>query len=257
MSKGILIESMSWKDAEEHFSDDAVAVIPLGAASKEHGYHLQLQNDKTLVEYIKEEVLNNSNVFVLPTVTYFYYPAFIDFPGSISLSKETSANMITEICRSVAKFGPHRFYVINTGVSTLVPLAMSASSLLAEGIILRYTNLDIAENPASTEVSEQSGGSHADEIETSMMLYVAPETVNMQAATKFYSHDGEGPLRREQSPGCCFSPSGVWGDATLATREKGEKVVKCLIRNILQDIETLRETDLAQEIERGRANYSN
>jgi creatinine amidohydrolase len=245
MSKGILIESLSWKDAEPHFTTDAVVVIPLGAASKEHGYHLQLQNDRTLVEYLKEEVLNNSNVLVLPTVTYFYYPAFVDYPGSISLSADTSTNIIVEICQSISKFGPRRFYVLNTGVSTITALEKSADSLKAEGIILLYTNLELAQSPACEEISTQEGGSHADEVETSMMLYIAPETVNMKLATNFYSTEGEGPLRRQKTPGSCFSESGVWGDATLATREKGEKVVKCLVRNILQDIESLRQIPLS------------
>ena len=82
---------------------------------------------------------------------------------------------------------------------------------------------------------------HADEIETSMMLYIDPGSVDMRRAVKEYT-PSPGPLlltRRPGAPGT-FSASGVWGDPTLATREKGKVIVEGLVTGILEDIEAIR-----------------
>jgi creatinine amidohydrolase len=49
--------------------------------------------------------------------------------------------MIVEICRGLARFGPKRFYVLNTGVSTVSALAPAAEILAANGILLRFANV--------------------------------------------------------------------------------------------------------------------
>ena len=74
-------------------------------------------------------------------MNYSYYPAFVEYPGSTSLTLETSRDMIVEICRGLARFGPKRFYVLNTGVSTASALKPAAAALAAEGILMRYTDV--------------------------------------------------------------------------------------------------------------------
>lgn len=245
MAQGRLLELLTWKQAEEALKEDSIAVIPLGAACKEHGYHLQLRNDWLMAEYLKQQVLEHVDAIILPTVNYSFYPAFVEYPGSVSLSSETSSNMIVEICRSISAFGPRRFYVLNTGISTIPPLKKAASDLAPDKIVLKFLELNAPELQAiDNEVSEQEGGSHADEIETSMMLVMAPETVEMEKASKDYQINGKGRLSRKENSGFCYSPSGVWGDATLATRAKGEKVVKCLVEHVIRDIENLRATPI-------------
>ncbi|MCA9686680.1 MAG: creatininase family protein, partial [Myxococcales bacterium] len=99
--------------------------------------------------------------------------------------------------------------------------------------------------PTEREVSEQTRGTHADEIETSMLLYIAPERVDMSKAVADTSPRGEkGWLTRDPSKPGTYSPSGVWGDATLATREKGERVVETLVAGMLADIDALRTAPL-------------
>jgi creatinine amidohydrolase len=92
---------------------------------------------------------------------------------------------------------------------------------------------------AAAGVAPQPGGTHADEIETSMMLYIAPDTVDMSRAARDF-HPGEGRFTRQPGAPGIYSPTGVYGDATLATREKGERVVEAMGRAILADIERLR-----------------
>lgn len=253
MSRGVLLEHLTWIEAERVLTPDAVVVIPLGAASKEHGPHLKLNNDWQIAEYLKNAVIERDDVVVAPTVPYSYYPAFVEYPGSISLSLTTACDVFVDICLSLSKFGPWRFYVLNTGYSTLKALAPAADKLLELGILLSYTNIEQKISATVREVSQQEGGSHADEIETSMMLVIAPQTVDMSKAVKDFDKTGRGHLSRTQAVGKTYSPSGIWGDASLATAEKGEAVVKSLVSGILNDIQQLRKASLpARENESNR-----
>jgi creatinine amidohydrolase len=240
-NNGILLEDLTWRQAEEVLRPATVVVIPIGAACKEHGPHLKLKNDWLLAEYFKREILKNADVVVAPTVNYHYYPAFVEYPGSISLRLETARDLVVDICRSLSRYGPRKFYGLNTGVSTMRPLALSADLLAAEGIEFRYTDILKLTEQAERNVKQEEGGTHANEIETSMMLFIAPETVEMSAAVKDYHPSTIGGLTRSSSGEGSYSASGIYGDPTLATPRKGEIVVGTIIQWILQEIEELRE----------------
>ncbi len=240
----VLLENLSWDEAEKILTPETVVVIALGAESKEHGRHLQLNNDFIMAEYLKKRVLDAApqNVVVAPTINYSFYPAFLEYPGSTSLSVDTARAMITDIVHSLAHYGPRHFYILNTGISTLRPLAQAATDLAKDGIVLRYTDIS-KEDPVENKI-RQSGGTHADEIETSMMLYIAPETVRMKKAARDLNPNQPGGLTRDPQGKGTYSPTGAWGDPTLATREKGQAVVEAQVATILKDIEDLRQTAL-------------
>lgn len=141
---------------------------------------------------------------------------------------------------ALSQHGPRRFYVLNTGISTIRALQLAEATLATEGLLLRYTDLRIILAAVTAQVARQEGGTHADEIETSMMLVIAPEMVDMAKAVKDY-HPGAGALTRAAQGEGVYSASGVYGDATLATRDKGERLVATLVAGILQDIETLKQ----------------
>jgi creatinine amidohydrolase len=244
-AKGVLLEDLTWIEAEKILTKETVVVIPLGAAAKEHGPHLKLNNDWLIAEYLKREVLARANVVIAPTVNYHYFPAFLEYPGSISLRLETARDLIVDVCRSVARAGPRRFYVLNTGVSTLRALKPAAEILAAEGILLRYTDLLAVLGPIEKAISKQKGGTHADEIETSMMLYLAPATVDMTKAADDY-HPGEGGLTRNPNGPGSYSATGIFGNAMLATKEKGEQITKALVEGILAEIDGLRQAPVPQ-----------
>lgn len=240
-TSGTLLENLTWIEAEKMLTPETVIVIPIGAASKEHGPHLKLNADRMQAEYFKRELLQKTNVVIAPTIAYNFYPAFREYPGSTSLSLETSRDTVVEVCRSLAKYGPRRFYIINIGISTNSALKPASELLAKEGIVLRYLDLT-TKGPIEKAVSKQEGGSHADEVETSIMLYIAPKSVDMKKAVKDYNpRKGRGPLTRNpNAPEGIYSPSGIWGDATLATREKGQKIVQELVSRMLKEIEELR-----------------
>jgi creatinine amidohydrolase len=197
-----------------------------------------------VADYLAGRVAAAAPVVVAPALPYYYEPAFAEYPGSTSLSLATARDMTSDLVRSVARFGPRRFYVINTGRSASRALTAAAEALAADGILLRFTDSDARLRQAAQNVRQQEGGAHADEIETSMMLYIDPAAVDMKQAARDFTPaaNPSDPLRltRQRGGSGTYSPTGVWGDPTLATREKGRIIVESLVSAILQDIEDLR-----------------
>ncbi len=234
------LERLTWVEAAGLLGPASVVLLPLGAAAKEHGPHLPLDNDRRLAEYLAERVAKARDVIVAPTIAYHYYPAFVEYPGSTTLRLETARDLVTDIVSSIAAHGPRRFYVLNTGVSTARALEPAAAELSRRGLLLRYTDVLAAGSRARAALEQQSGGTHADEMETSMMLHIAPWSVNMSKAVKDF-HPGEGRLTPRAGGAGVYSPSGIYGDATLATAAKGERLVEAMLADILADIAALRD----------------
>jgi creatinine amidohydrolase len=234
------LEELTWPEAEAALTPETLVIIPIGAASKEHGPHLRLNNDRVLVEYFTRRVAQHIGAVIVPTLTYHFYPAFLEYPGSISLRLETARDLMIDTCRSLAAYGPRNFYALNFGVSPIRALRPAAAELANEGITLRFTDLLAVLEPIERLVAKQPGGTHADEIETSMMLYVAPERVDMALAANDY-HPGSGPLTRIAGSAGTYSATGIYGDATLATYAKGQIVVEALVEALIADIAMLSE----------------
>lgn len=241
--KGILLENLSWDEAERVLTAETVVAIALGAEAKEHGKHLPLNNDWLMAEYFKRRVLEKSDVVFAPTINYSFYPAFLEYPGSTSLRFETARDMVVDLCRSLAKYGPKRFYILNTGISTIKPLTQAREELAKDAIEMRFT--DLSRFDAIEKKVRTSGGTHADEIETSMMLYIAPSVVNMKKATRDLNESKPGGLTRDRNKPGTYSPTGAWGDPTLATRAKGKVVVEEMVDAIVKEIQELQAAKLA------------
>lgn len=239
MTPTVFLEDMTWPEAEKALTPDAIVVVPIGAAAKEHGPHLRLANDWTMADFLRRRLAERSRVVVAPIVGLSFYPAFVEYPGSIHLRLETARDVLIDVVHSLARHGPRRFYALNTGISTLRALRPAAEALAADGIVLGFTDLSQALAATEKQIAQQEGGTHADELETSMMLYIAPDTVDMSRAVKDY-HPGGGPLTRNPAGPGTYSPTGSWGDPTLATRAKGERLVAALIDALVADVAALR-----------------
>ncbi len=260
--KATFIENKPWTEARTLLHDTTIVVLPLGAEAKEHGPHLHLKNDWLIAEYLKDRVALDQPVVIYPTINYHYYPAFLEYAGSTSLRMETAYSMIVDICRVIAAHGPKKFYILNTGVSTLVPLKVAKEILSQQGILTVYTDILNVAGEAEKKIKQQTAGTHADEIETSMMLYIAPETVDMtKAALDIPQNGGPGPLTLNPSnSNGRYSPTGIYGDATLATKEKGKVVIEAMVVGINREINFLRKEhvplpSLAQNAEAMIGNY--
>ena len=66
--QAILLEDLTWIEAEQVLTPTTLVVIPLGAAAKEHGPHLKLKNDWVLAKYFKRRVLATADVAIAPTL---------------------------------------------------------------------------------------------------------------------------------------------------------------------------------------------
>ena len=141
--------------------------------------------------------------------------------------------MIVDTCRSLANFGLSRFYVINTGLSTLRPLA-AVRQVLDEDLDFRYLNFDDALAELPPGLLQQNYGSHADEQETSLMLHIAPDVVEMSLAVDDGA-EGEGRLSRRRGEGT-WSPSGVYGQATFASADKGKVIAGVLRDRVIAEL---------------------
>jgi len=234
------LQDLTWLEAERVLRSDAVVVLPIGAAAKEHGPHLRLDNDLRLAEYWARSLAERADVVVAPTLSYHFYPAFVEYPGSTTLRFATARDLTIDVVRSLARHGPRRFYALNTGISTVRPLEAAREELERDGILFRYTDLVGALGPIESEISEQAGGTHADEIETSLMLVIAPDRVDMSKSVKDYAPDRGAGLTRDPNGEGTYSPTGTWGDPTLASREKGERVIAAFVDAIVADVEALR-----------------
>jgi creatinine amidohydrolase len=187
---------------------------------------------------------------VAPSIPYGYYPPFIEYPGSTTLPLSVARDLITNICRSYARTSrARRFYVVAHGQISRPVFEQAARQLATEGVLLRYSNWEAGKAASVRAVRTQERGSHADEIETSMLLHVAPGRADMTKALREYgappSPGGYMIGNRPERDGL-FSPSGVFGDATAATPEKGQRITDALIAFVLKDVEDLRSAPLPE-----------
>jgi creatinine amidohydrolase len=243
--KGRRLGNVSWSDAEPLLTPQTVVVIPLASSSSEHGRHLPLRTDLALADYFAERIVQGSPVVVLPPVTYQYVPGFFEYPGSATLGLPTSRDLIVDLVRSSTRYGPKRFYVVPTSPFAEQTLEPAAATLAGEGILLRFARYDALLDRASRGVRQQNVVGHADEVETSMVLFAAPDLVEMSKAERDFSPaPALGRLTRRREVQALYSPTGAWGDPTLATREKGRAILDAVVSSMIQEIEELRQASL-------------
>ena len=246
---GVALADLSWQEAETAMTPSTVVVIPLGAAAVEQGPHLKLGAGERLARHLASRVQAAASVVIAPPLTYHYFPAYAEYPGSTTLAQATARDVTVDVVRSIARHGPKRFYVLNTGGAAIRPLADAAKLLADSGILLGWTDMRylLASAPIRRQQRPVDGVPHADEIETSMMLAIDPSIVDMTKAVAEYGR-GTGALtrkdkERDDAPGV-VSKTGVLGDATLATAEKGRVLIDTLVAGALADIENLRSSPL-------------
>ncbi|MDA1075224.1 MAG: creatininase family protein [Proteobacteria bacterium] len=224
------IQDLTREDLTALINPQTIAVIPLGAAAKEHGAHLPLANDFNLAVALSK-LLSDPDVLLLPPVNYFHYPAFSSYPGSVSLRVETSVDLITDITRCVSSWGIRYVYVLNTGLSTMRVLEAAQNALRRDQIHFAYTDITTVGLPVEADLQQQTAGSHADELETSMMLWLRPDTVRSE---RFVNDVTSAPF------GLQTRPSGVYGQPGLASAEKGRAITRQWLVNIQLDLDRLR-----------------
>jgi creatinine amidohydrolase len=247
-SPGVWLETLTWPEAKARFDANAVVVVPIGAAAKEHGHHLPLNTDYRMARALAEGVAAAVPVVIAPIVSFGYYPAFVRYPGSQHLRAETFMALLSDIFGKLIADGAKRIVVINTGVSTEAPLQLAVRNIL-DTTGIRIAVADIRRlGLAAERAARQKLGGHADEIETSVMLAIAPDAVRLERTAPDYGHALDAPktvfsqpVRYSPDPasGPDFSATGARGDPTLANTELGRRVLTEMTRELVEGIRAL------------------
>lgn len=239
---GLMAASSAWPEVATRLERGALALLPIGAAAKEHGYHLPLHTDFLQAEWLADQLATRAAVVVWPTVSYGYYPVFIDYPGSISLARSSFERMIADILSGIFRAGARRIAILNTGISTISPLleVRAAHPRAAEISLINVYGGPVF-NATVAELEEQAYGGHADEIETSIMLALAPAEVAMARAEPALQYIERGLFNRCDPDAPNYNPSGVNGDPTRASVAKGERLAAAMLADCEQQIRMLLE----------------
>ena len=242
------IERLTWDEVGRRIAGGAAAILPIGAAAKQHGFHLPLNADRIQAEWFAARLTERVDALVWPTLTYGYYPAFVEYAGSSSVSASTFEAMVHEIAGGILDHGICKLFVLNTGISTLAPVEHVLARLAPSTVM----HLRIYQGPrfgrAAEQLAEQSHGSHADELETSLMLALAPQLVDMTRAEASPARTQEAPGRLtpsdRRSPN--YSRSGSYGDPTLATSAKGEVLLAAILDDLNEQVTAFMADDTRQ-----------
>jgi creatinine amidohydrolase len=233
-----------------------IAVLPV-AATEQHGPHLPLGVDSVLADGIVAASLPHLapelSVLFLPTQAVGLSPEHARFPGTLTLKTETVLRLWTDIGESVAAAGVRKLLLFNSHGGQVSVLDLVARDLRARLNLLVYScswfNLPLHDSQgqdlnALFSADEHRFGIHGGEIETSMMLALAPQRVQMDQARYFAS---TAQARAQQFPILGngrsaklgwqtqdYNLTGAVGHAAAATAAKGEALVQAAGRSLAQ-----------------------
>ena len=231
-----------------------IAVLPIGAI-EQHGPHLPMSVDSCTVtgvaRRLAEALPETSPVLILPTQSVCKSDEHIDYPGTLTLSAETLIRVLTEIGASVARAGVRRFVLLNGHGGNIPVMDIVTRQLRVQHDMLAFSvnwfGFGMPEGLYSE--AERSHGIHAGDMETSVMLALDPQNVDMGAARDFrskgqdlaerYRHLG---LGRGAKPGWKIqdlSEGGACGEAHLASAAKGEATLDHAVARLLEAMEEI------------------
>lgn len=238
--QSLLVENATWLDVQHAIEQNILCLLPIGAICKEHGPHLPLNTDFVQAKWICERVSSEVPSIIWPVVSYGYYPAFTGYPGSWSISENAFRLAMLDIIESIAKHGSNSIAILNTGISTIKPLEkVIADSPFRDRLHLINVYSGKRVQTVINELEEQHAGGHADEIETSIMLAIDSEHVDMNKAEPGLENIKRGPLNKSNPDKPNYSPSGSMGNPRFASHNKGEKVLAAIIDDVIQELEKI------------------
>lgn len=233
--RGSYLADLTWPEAERRLAASPVVVLPFGPAAKEHGPHLPLNADAKVMEYLCRQAVDAVDVVVAPPILHGWLPPFRQFPGTEVSDPAVFMKYVELVARSLIRSGARRLVFLNTSIAsaTGLPLSIVARDLREQtGVPTLVVSWDDLETPEMEALATQERGGHADELETSIHLALQPELVRMDRAVTDYGRD-PGTAIPGYQPGLfsrdpkdpAYSETGLFGDPTRATAEKGRKAL--------------------------------
>ena len=238
-------------------ADQVVAVLPV-AAIEQHGPHLPLSVDATLLQGVIDAALPqlpaDLPVLFLPPQNVGLSPEHIRFPGTLTLSPATVIALWTEIGECVARAGIQKLLLFNGHGGQVSVMDIVARELRQRCGLLVYSaswfSLPLPDAVAGQfSAEEHRFGIHGGEIETSMMLHLAPATVRMEHARDWRSSSqdraeryrllGNGKSAKMGWAMQDYHPAGAVGNAAAATADRGRAVVQAAAEALVQLLQEL------------------
>ncbi len=248
---------MTWPEIKEACTARRVAVVPI-ATIEDHGLHLPVDTDVRLCAAVCEEAVSRApdRAVLVPPINHGFSPHHMDFPGAITIGAETLIRYGVDVCKSLAHHGFSRILIVNGhGSNTPFVDIIARLTVVETGALAAAVNYwaapGVRDAAEALRESEKIGGmNHACEFETSLYLTLAPELVDMTKAVHELSHHptknywtdligGDGPLAMME-PWSALSSSGIMGDPTKATAQKGRVLLDAAACGIVELVDELR-----------------
>jgi len=236
-----------WQDLRAPDFDDidpmrTIAILPT-AAVEQHGPHLPLGTDtminEGLLAYLKATAPDDLDVRVLPVQAVGKSNEHLWAAGTLTLSAETAIRLWTEIGLSVARAGVRKMLILNShgGNGDIISIVARELRVQAGMYVVRGSWGASGAPEGLFSPRELTHGIHGGDYETSLMLHLRPDTVDMSQAQDFRS-SAEGaaiPPTGAMAYGWIASdlnPHGVVGEAHLATADKGRLTADKLVADV-------------------------
>lgn len=231
----------------------SVLVVPVGSI-EQHGHHMPVATDTILVDAVcteaAERAAEDLPVLVSPPVWSGYSPHHLSFGGTLSAALETLQKLLEDVARTGLENGFDAVFVVNGhgGNRSILGTALAEIGLdHPEVEVVGITYFELArEFIDDIRESDLGGMSHAGEFETSLMLHLRPELVDMEAATGTYGSSlyergrsdmlDSGSLVNPFTAIESHSQSGAIGDPSLASAEKGAEIHEELLEAMVSQL---------------------
>lgn len=257
---------LTWPQVKEAAAAGKVAVVPV-ATIEDHGMHLPIDTDLRLCAEVCERAVREAaeRAVLVPPINHGYSPHHMDFPGALTIGADTFIKYGVDVCRSLTHHGFRRILVVNGhGSNTPFVDIIARLTVVETGALVAAVNYwnapGVHEAAESLRESDRIGGmNHACEFETSIYLALRPDLVDMSKAMRELSHEptknywtdlvgGDGPLVMMEH-WSAISKTGVMGDPTKASAEKGNTLLAAATAGIVELIDEIHSRRPAQRVD--------
>jgi creatinine amidohydrolase len=235
-------ENLTWTEFGEIRKSIKTVIIPWGAFEA-HGTHLPLSTDTIIADYIAELIAEKIKALKLPAIPVGYSFQVSNFPGTLSFTEDTLRQMAFELAESLASQGIQTLIFLSGHGGNVAPLEEIAEKIqedlqLRVLVIFPYDINDALLGKFNVIRTSKSINSvyHAEEIETSLMLAIAPHLVQMSKAKIEYPQLSREHFEYKKKAGEA-SKYCIFGDPTVATKEKGVQFLQAILEEILKLLE--------------------
>jgi creatinine amidohydrolase len=237
--------TLTWPEVRREIEAGRDTIVVAFGAVEQHGHHLPFGTDSILGDELGRRVAERLDAFQAPTVRVGCSRHHLAFPGTMSIEEETFAGLVADLVRGWARHGFRRIVLLPTHGGNFAPLGTAIERLgSVEGVkVVGVTDLSVLVNAtlgmgAELGVPAAEGGLHSGEWETSMMLALRPELVQMDHAVAGYTGELGAGLQRFFAEGVgALTDTGVIGDPTNASAEHGRAYIERLVELVIDLIE--------------------